>query len=130
MRYALIVAAGVLLAACTPPAPTKPAESAAAPATQAVVLPPLGDNPRDALIGCAGVVAAKANLDPAAKEPSGPDTADSTLYWTMLALLDKEGMPPEAKRAAIEALKKTWAAAPAADLDARLGECRAKFAAQ
>jgi hypothetical protein len=132
MRYLLIAAAGLALAACTPPAANEPADPApaAAPAAPAVTLPPLADNPRDALIGCAAVAAAKGNLDPAAKAPSGPDTAESTFYWTMMALLDKEAMPPEAKQAAIEALKKVWGAASAADLDARMAECRAKFTAQ
>jgi hypothetical protein len=131
MRLLLIAAAGLALAACTPPA-NKPAETAAgaAPAAPTVTLPPLSDNPRDALLDCAAVAAAKGNVDTAAKEPSGPDTAESTFYWTMMALLDKEAMPPEAKRTAIEALKKTWGAAAPADVDARLSACRAKFTAQ
>jgi hypothetical protein len=132
MRLFLIAAMGLALAACTPPSADKPAVSApaAAPGAPAITLPPMSDNPRDALLDCAAAAAAKGNVDTAAKEPSGPDTAESTFYWTMMALLDKEAMPPEARRTAIEALKKTWGAANVADLDARLTACRAKFTAQ
>ncbi len=120
-----------LIGACSPlpaPEPAAPAPDAAGAAGGAQMI--LSDMTiPDALTECAGVYAARGNVDLAI--PPQADTPDTNAAWTMLALMDKEpGLEGAAGRAAASDIKAQWLARAPAELEARAAECDARFAPQ
>ena len=123
MRLIIVVCA-LVLASCGP----RPASETPAPESPLAPPPALADmSPRDALIDCAGAIAAEGGLDPIA-DPSTGSAAENT-YFTVLALMDKEpGLEGAAGREAARIARDAWMAKPAEQRTARAVECMARFA--
>lgn len=105
-----------------------PQDKAPTPAPEASLPPPLAElGPRDALLDCAGAVAAQARLDPLADPSLG--TPEENVYFTVLALMDKEpGLEGDAGRQAAAASRDAWLQRSTEARAARAGECMTRFA--
>lgn len=122
MRRFILVCA-VLAASCG----QAPQQDNARPAPEVTTPPALSElSPRDALLDCAGAIVAQAGLDPMA-DPS-LDTPEENVYFTVLALMDKEpGLEGQAGRQAAATSRDGWAQRSANQRTARASECTTRF---